>query len=167
MIQLSLLKREHMADVLRIQDNCYTEIEPESRESLQAKILATPSTCLIAESSDGAVGYLIAVPIIYPNLPALNFPTFELAAGVDTLYIHDLAVDKAGRGKGVAQALVRASIDAAKGRGLSRACLVAIQNSQSFWEQFEFEVVAEPADEFTAKLASYGADAQLMRAWLK
>jgi ribosomal protein S18 acetylase RimI-like enzyme len=61
-----------------------------------------------------------------------------LAAGVDTLYIHDLAVDKDGRGKGVAQALVRASIDAAKGRGLSRACLVAIQNSQSFWEQFGF-----------------------------
>ena len=167
MIQLSLLRREHMADVLRIQDYCYTEIEPESLESLQAKILASPSTCLIAESSESAVGYLIAVPIIYPHLPTLNAPTFELPADADTLYIHDLAIHGAGRGKGVAQALVRASIDAAKRSGLSRACLVAIQNSQSFWEQFEFEVVAEPADEFTAKLASYGADAQLMRAWLK
>jgi ribosomal protein S18 acetylase RimI-like enzyme len=167
MIQLNLLKSDHMADVLRIQDYCYTEIEPESRESLQAKILASPSTCLIAESSESAVGYLIAVPIIYPHLPTLNAPTFELSVDADTLYIHDLAVDSAGRGKGVAQTLVRASIDAAKRSGLSRACLVAIQNSQSFWEQFEFEVVAEPADEFTAKLASYGADAQLMRAWLK
>jgi len=167
MIQLNLLKNDHMADVLRIQDYCYTEIEPESRESLQAKILASPSTCLIAESSESAVGYLIAVPIIYPHLPTLNAPTFELPADADTLYIHDLAIHGAGRGKGVAQALVRASIDAAKRSGLSRACLVAIQNSQSFWEQFEFEVVAEPADEFTAKLASYGADAQLMRAWLK
>jgi ribosomal protein S18 acetylase RimI-like enzyme len=146
MIQLKSLKTTDMAEVLRIQDYCYTEIEPESFDSLQAKILASLSTCLIAESSDGAVGYLIAVPIIYPNLPALDSPTFELAAGVDTLYIHDLAVDKAGRGKGVAQALVRASIDAAKGRGLSRACLVAIQNSQSFWEQFGFETVAEPTD---------------------
>lgn len=167
MIQLSLLKREHMADVLRIQDYCYTEIEPESRESLQAKILASPDTCLIAESSEGAVGYLIAVPIAYPHLPTLNAPTFELSADADTLYIHDLAIHGAGRGKGVAQALVRASIDAAKRSGLSRACLVAIQNSQRFWEQFGFETVAELNDELTAKLASYGAGAQLMWASLK
>ena len=164
MIQLNLLKSDHMADVLRIQDYCYTEIEPESLESLQAKILASPNTCLIAESSEGAVGYLIAVPIVYPHLPALNAPTFELSADADTLYIHDLAIDSAGRGKGVAQALVRASIDAAKRSGLSSTCLVAIQNSQSFWEQFGFEVVAEPADELKPKLASYGAGAQLMRA---
>ena len=65
--------------------------------------------------------------------------------------------------KGVAQALVRASIDAAKRSGLSLACLVAIQNSQRFWEQFGFETVAEPADELMPKLASYGADAKLMR----
>ena len=166
MIQLKFLKTVDMADVLRIQDYCYTEIEPESSDSLQAKILASPSTCLIAESSAGAVGYLIAVPIIYPNLPPLNYPTFELAAGVDTLYIHDLAVDRAGRGQGVAQALVRASIDAAKRSGLSRACLVAIQNSQSFWEQFGFEPVPEPADGLISKLASYGADAKLMRMFI-
>jgi ribosomal protein S18 acetylase RimI-like enzyme len=167
MIQLNLLKSDHMADVLRIQDYCYTEIEPESRESLQAKILASPSTCLIAESSESAVGYLIAVPIIYPHLPTLNAPTFELPADADTLYIHDLAIHGAGRGKGVAQALVRASIDAAKRSGLSRACLVAIQNSQSFWEQFGFKTVAEPPDGVLHKLRSYGAEAQLMWASLK
>jgi ribosomal protein S18 acetylase RimI-like enzyme len=164
MIQLNFLKSAHMAEVLRIQDYCYTEIEPESLESLQAKILASPSTCLIAESSEGAVGYLIAVPVVYPRLPALNAQAFELSADADTLYIHDLAIDSAGRGQGVAQALVRASIDAAKSSGLSRACLVAIQNSQRFWEQFGFETVAEPADDLRAKLASYGADAKIMRA---
>jgi ribosomal protein S18 acetylase RimI-like enzyme len=164
MIQLSLLRREHMADVLRIQDYCYTEIEPESLKSLQAKILASPDTCLIAESSEGAVGYLIAVPIVYPHLPTLNAPTFELSADADTLYIHDLAIHGAGRGTGIAQALVQASIDAAKRSGLSRACLVAIQNSQSFWGQFGFEIVAPRGSEISPKLASYGADAQLMRA---
>ena len=64
MIQLKFLKTSNRADVLRIQDHCYTEIEPESFDSLQAKMLASPSTCLIAESREGAVGYLIAVPII-------------------------------------------------------------------------------------------------------
>lgn len=164
MIQLGLLSIEHMADVLRIQEYCYTEIEPESSQSLQAKIVASPATCLLAESSEGALGYLIAVPIIYPNLPALNAPMFELSAGADSLYIHDLAVASAGRGKGVAQALVHAAIDAGRRSGLSKACLVAIQNSQSFWQQFRFETVEEPADALTTKLASYGAGAQLMRA---
>ncbi len=164
MIQVGLLKIEHMADVLRIQESCYSEIEPESSESLQAKILASPATCLIAESSEGALGYLIAAPIIYPQLPALNSPTFSLSVGADTLYIHDLAVASGGRGKGVAQTLVRASIDTAKRSGLSRACLVAIQNSQNFWAQFRFETVTEPPDTLLPKLASYGANAQLMRA---
>ena len=164
MIELKSLNKDHMADVLRIQEHCYTEIEPESLESLQAKILSSPSTCLIAASCEGPVGYLIAVPIIYPHLPALNSPTFEILEGADTLYIHDLAVLSAGRGKGVAQELMRASINAAKSKGLSHACLVAIQSSQKFWEQFRFEVVAEPAKELMPKLASYGASAQLMRA---
>ena len=90
MIRLTSLTKDHMADVLRIQKDCYTDIEPESAESLLAKIVASPATCLIAESSEGVIGYLIAVPIIYPHLPALNSPTFTLSAGADTLYIHNL-----------------------------------------------------------------------------
>lgn len=166
MIQLTQLRSEHMADVLRIQDDCYTEIEPESLESLQAKILASPKTCVLAESIEGALGYLIAVPIVYPHLPALNAPTFELLAGADTLYIHDLAVASAGRGNGVAQMLIRDAIEAGKRIGLSKACLVAIQNSQKFWAQFRFETIAEPPDALIPKLASYGAGAQLMQAWI-
>jgi hypothetical protein len=44
---------------------------------------------------------------------------------------------------------------------------VAIQNSQSFWEQFGFEIVTTPGSEISPKLASYGAGAQLMWASLK
>ena len=166
MIQLTQLRSEHMADVLRIQDDCYTEIEPESLESLQAKILASPETCLLTETSEGKLGYLIAVPVVYPHLPALNAPTFQLLAGADMLYIHDLAVASAGRGKGIAQVLVSDAINAGKRIGLPKACLVAIQNSQKFWAQFRFETVPEPPDALIPKLASYGPGAQLMQAWI-
>ena len=166
MIQLKALAAAHMPDVLRIQDGCYVEIEPESRESLQAKILASPGTCLVAESAAGVVGYVIAIPVRYPDLPALNAPTFQPATAADTLYIHDLAVADAGRGTGAGRALVRSAIDAAKGRGLASACLVAIQGSMPYWEQFGFEKVAAPPDRVAAKLASYGPAAQLMRASL-
>lgn len=39
-----------MPDVLRIQDQCYTDIVPESAQSLRAKVHASPSTCFVAES---------------------------------------------------------------------------------------------------------------------
>jgi predicted N-acetyltransferase YhbS len=166
MTRLTSLTKDHMADVLRIQKDCYTDIEPESAESLLAKIVASPATCLIAESSEGAIGYLIAVPIIYPHLPALNSPTFKHSVGANTLYIHDLAIANAGRGKGTAQAMVRAVIATAKLSGWSRACLVAIQHSRQFWEQFGFETVVTPCSKITPKLASYGAGARLMQAWV-
>ena len=135
-----------------------------SFESLQAKLLAAPRTCRIADSSEGPVGYLIAVPIVYPHLPALNAPTFELSADPDTLYIHDLAIDGAGRGKGVAQALVRASINAAKHSGLSRACVVAIHNPQSFRERLGFETVSveEEAEQLTPNPARSWAESSVM-----
>lgn len=154
----------HLPDVLRIQSDCYVEIEPESRQSLQAKILASPATCLVAETVEGVAGYLIAVPVRYPDLPALDAPTFQVAADADTLYIHDLAVANLGRGTGAGRAMVRSAMDTAKARGLRSACLVAIQRSAPYWQHLGFEVVEAPAGRVAAKLASYGAAAQLMRA---
>ncbi|MEJ5990475.1 GNAT family N-acetyltransferase [Ramlibacter sp. PS3R-8] len=155
-----------MADVLRIQDSCYVDIEPEARESLQAKILASPSTCLVAEIAGDVVGYLIAAPILYPDLPELNAPTFQLAANADTLYLHDLAIANAARGTRAGRALVRAAMEVAKEGDLTGACLVAIQGSVRYWEQLGFEIVEAPPDGVAAKLASYGAAARLMRAAL-
>jgi predicted N-acetyltransferase YhbS len=157
----------HLREVLRIQDECYVEIEPESRESLQAKLLASPGTCLVAATAAGVVAYLIAVPVRYPELPALNVPYFQVASDADTLYIHDLAVADTGRATGAGRALVRAALDAARARGLSRACLVAIQGSAPYWKQFGFEQTEARTTAVAAKLASYGAGARLMRTSLR
>jgi predicted N-acetyltransferase YhbS len=89
---------------------------------------------------------------------------FHLAAGADTLYIHDLAVTDAGRGEGAGRALVRCAMSAARTLNLRSACLIAIQGSAPYWEQIGFEVVSAPSTLVAAKLASYGAAAQLMLA---
>lgn len=166
MIHVRTLDEAHLSDVLRIQALCYREIEPESRESLRAKVVASPGTCFLAETDAGVVAYLITVPVRFPHLPALDAPTFELAADADTLYIHDLAVAETGRGTGAGQALVRASIETARARGIRSACLVAIQGSAGYWQQFGFAAVVPPTGKAVAKLASYGPSAQLMRAAL-
>jgi hypothetical protein len=44
MIRLTSLTKDHRADVLRIQKDCYADIESESAESLLAKIVASPAT---------------------------------------------------------------------------------------------------------------------------
>ena len=163
MLQLRCLEEADLPAVLRIQEACYHAIAPESRASLHAKVLASPATCLVAQTAAGVVGYLIAAPIRFPDLPALDAATFRLADDADTLYIHDLAVAQAGRGTGAGRALVRGAVEAAKGRGLQRACLVAIQGSLPYWEQFGFEAVAAPSGAVAAKLDSYGPSARLMR----
>lgn len=153
-----------MPVVLRIQDACYSAIVPESAESLRAKILASPGTCFAAETAAAMVGYLVTVPIAYPDLPALDAPTFEVPPAADTLYLHDLAVTDGGRGVGAGRTLVLSALDAGRARGLASACLVAIQDSVRYWERFGFVAVAPPSDRIAAKLASYGTTAQLMRA---
>lgn len=155
-----------MPDVLRIQDQCYTDIVPESAQSLRAKVEASPATCLVAETGGAVLGYLIAVPVSFPDLPALDAPSFELPAAPDTLYLHDLAVARAGRGTGAGQRLVRSVMEAANAAGLARACLVAIQGSVPYWQQFGFAPEAPPHAGIAAKLASYGPSAQLMAARL-
>ena len=164
MIRLRLLKVDDLIDVLRIQGECYTDIEPESPDSLREKILASSGTSFIAHSVEGVIGYLISVPIVYPQLPPLNSSVFTRAAHADTLYIHDVAVSRCGRGTGVAQAMVRESIKVAKDQGYSQACLVAIQNSHHFWERFGFNIAATSNVRAAQALSSYGSAAKLMHA---
>jgi ribosomal protein S18 acetylase RimI-like enzyme len=166
MIRLRVLKAEDLVDVLRIQGECYTDIEPESPDSLRGKILASPGTSFIAKSVEGVIGYLISVPIVYPQLPPLNSSVFTRPTHSDTLYIHDVAVSRCGRGTGVAQAMVRESMKAAKDQGVSQACLVAIQNSHHFWEQFGFNIAVTSDVRAAKALSSYGSGAKLMHAWI-
>jgi len=159
------IRRLHAGDmpaVMRIQAACYTQIVPESHASMAAKVDAAPLTCFLAQAGDAAVGYLIAVPVAYPRLPALDAPTYAVPPDADTLYLHDLAVAPAGRGTGAAQALVRVVLEAGQAAGLRRACLVAIQDSVAFWQRFGFAPVHAPDAQVAEKLSSYGAGARLM-----
>ena len=56
--------------VMAIQAACYTELVPESQASLDAKRVASPSTCLVATRDGEVVGYLFALPWTAGQPPA-------------------------------------------------------------------------------------------------
>ena len=116
------------------------------------------SASLQAEDIDA---YLIALPVRWPNFPALNAEPLPSQAA-DTLYLHDLALHPRARGSGVATRLVNQVLVSARQAGLQQAALIAIQGSVPFWQRFGF-AVQQPDPVLAAKLASYGGSAQLMR----
>jgi len=147
--------------VLRIQALCYTDVTPESRQSLHSKLEASRSTCLIARIGQAVVAYLISLPWHHGQPPALNEPTCRLPPSPNCLYLHDLAVAPQARASGAGRALVDAFLSRLKQSDLGRASLVAVQDSAPYWERHGFRAMpVSPA--LKASLATYGARAAYM-----
>lgn len=162
-LHIALLTPDDMPTVMYIQARCYQAIEPESLLSMSAKRLASPTTCLGAWRQRALLGYLLAVPVRWPQLPALNSPSCTVPPDADTLYLHDLALLPGARGSGAGGRLVRQALAAGQAMGLQGAALIAIQQSAAYWQGQGFTAAPPPDAATRAKLASYGTGAQLMR----
>lgn len=162
-LRIAPLTAADMPAVMRIQARCYTAITPESLRSMDAKRLASPATCLGAWRQHALLGYLLAVPVRWPQLPALDSPACTVPPDADTLYLHDLALLPAARGGGAGTRLVRQVLATGVALGLTRAALIAIQQSAAYWRGQGFTAAAPPDAVTRGKLASYGTGAQLMR----
>ncbi|MDX3775650.1 GNAT family N-acetyltransferase [Chromatiaceae bacterium AAb-1] len=150
-----------IAGVDQIQRQCYTELEPESVQSLSAKLRASPGSCFIAESALGMQGYIIAIPWLQGQVPPLNAADCVLPAEPDCLYLHDLAVAPAARGSGAATLLVQQVLAVASNQTVSAVGLVAVQGSVPYWQRYGFAVYP-PDRALTAKLATYGRNIHYM-----
>jgi ribosomal protein S18 acetylase RimI-like enzyme len=154
-VEIRMMAEADIPVLLEIQAVCYTEVTPESDESLHAKLRASQSTCFIASHKGAAVGYLIALPWECSNPPALNAESCRLPLSPDCLYLHDLAVAPGARKSGAARALVEAFLARLRDLGLGCASLVAVQSSAPYWERYGFRVVP-PSAPLEARLATYG-----------
>jgi predicted N-acetyltransferase YhbS len=155
------MRQADLPAVLGIQAACYTQVAPESKESLAAKLCASPSTCFIAALEGEAVGYLISIPWEFSAPPALNAESCQLPRTPDCLYLHDLAVAPSARKAGAGRALVQAFLSELSKSGLGRASLIAVQDSAQYWRRYGFRSV--PLTEgLKAKLAGYGQGVEYM-----
>jgi predicted N-acetyltransferase YhbS len=155
------MQSSDMPRVLAIQERCYTDIVPESHASLEAKLLASPSTCFIACLDDQIVGYIVSVPWTLGSPPALNSPECRIPASSDCLYLHDLAIDPDARKCGAGAKLVEACMACLATLDLQQASLIAIQASSPYWQRFGFRAV-ELGAAMRSKLATYGENVVYM-----
>lgn len=106
--------------------------------------------CLMAEEDGQVLGYCIAHPGTIGDPPPLDTVLDALPPGADCLYIHDVALLPAARGRHLGVALARLMEDVARAHGFGRIGLTAVNNSDGFWGALGYE--PRPCD----RLASYG-----------
>jgi GNAT superfamily N-acetyltransferase len=106
--------------------------------------------CLMAEEDGQMLGYCIAHPGTVGDPPPLDTVLAALPAGADCLYIHDVALLPAARGRHLGVALARLLEDVARAHAFDRMALTAVNNSDGFWGALGYQ--PRPC----AKLASYG-----------
>lgn len=150
--------------VFGVQAEAYADGFIESRTVIGERLAAAPQTAWVAEA-DGQVGaYLVAYPSVRGRLSALG-AGFQPSAEADSLYIHDLAVQRRLAGQGVGPALVRHAWAQALRLGLVYSSLVSVQSSMAFWEGLGYCPQAPRVDD-QDKLGSYPGPACYMLARL-
>src|SRR5690606_243767 len=92
------------SEIVAVQAEAYSEIEPESLEVLKSKWLRSPECCFVYKKSGRVVGYLLAhswnsemPPKLYRPLPTGTEGTI--------LFLHDLAILRSAAGQGVGKEL--------------------------------------------------------------
>jgi ribosomal protein S18 acetylase RimI-like enzyme len=151
-----------IADVMRIQAQCYPVSMQEPEDVVLSRIEAAGHTSLVAHAGNaGVCAYVFAYPGKLGGVTKLN-RAFALPVNPDTLYIHDLAVPPGAAGKGLARKLVAGLVDLAGARRLVHAALVSVQDSQAFWERLGFAVTQPDSPGSREALATYPGGACYM-----
>lgn len=146
-------------EVLRIQEEAYTGVPPESIDVLKSKWVISPESCFVVRAEnepENILAYLLAHAWNSLEPPKLFEQVPENSTG-EILYLHDLAVANKARGMGVGKQLAKKLLETAKERGYEKVLLVAVQNSSRFWASLGFREVLH-----VSVCPSYGSDAQLM-----
>jgi len=156
---IEIIREHHWPGILETEHTAYIDVEPETEKILKSKWEVTPDTCLVSLDDDLKVqAYVLAHAWHLRKPPALFKYMEDVPVGTETLYLHDLAVHKNVRGRGIGDLLATELIKRADAYGFQRITLVAVQGSEKFWERQGFTAVPE-----IVISSSYGEDAVFMR----
>lgn len=163
-VVLRPLRAADVPQVLTLQAQCYDAQFLESARAFEAKLVASEPHrgSWIAMQGEGALAYVVALPVCLQTLPALDAPHITPSAQPELLYLHDLAVAPVARSLGLGRRLAERVEQSARTLGLERIGLVAVQDSLAFWQRQGFAELSCLPEVLTAKLLSFGPQARWM-----
>lgn len=133
---------------------------PEDMEIFVERQSLYPQGCHVLVEDGSMIGYALTHPWLLAEPPPLNSKLREIPREATTYYIHDVALLPEGRGKGYAAKAADLLADHARDAGFDNMSLVAVNETQTFWEKLGFRAQTVPGLEM--KLLSYGSGAVLM-----
>jgi GNAT superfamily N-acetyltransferase len=150
---------QDLAEVQVLADAIHID-HPEDPAVFAERLRLYPQGCLVLEGNERLIGYALTHPWHFGLPPALNMVLREIPHEATTFYVHDMALLPEARGKGYAAQAGEWLTRHAQDAGFGNLSLVAVNNSQGFWQQLGFRPTIVPGLE--AKLLTYGPDAVLM-----
>lgn len=123
---------------MAIQFQCYASCYLESAEAFLHKLFMHPGGCFVHDVAGLVAGYIVFHPARLGWVAPIDFLYDMPVPDPECMYVHDLAVDPAFRGKGIGRILFDEVVAAARARGLDRLTLVAVQDAEAFWERMGF-----------------------------
>ena len=155
------MQESDIAAVLRVQSECYGISMNESEQTLRSRLAVAPDSSWLAEDAHGVPAYLVAYRSMLGKVTALG-GLFGIAAQVDCLYLHDLAVCQRAKGQGLGPWLVRHAWKMALAEGLQHSALVSVQDTQSFWRKLGYADFDDLQPDEHERLTTYGSPCQYM-----
>ena len=147
--------------LMRIQQACYG-LEFMEPATVFERRLQSPEHCSLAACVDGQ---LVAFLAAYWSTPGAVTPLhgdFQNDHPASLLYLHDMAVDPALAGQGLAGTLLKAAKALARQRGITLTALVSVQDSCAYWQRQGYQIHPITHGEQAANLNSYGPQAVYM-----
>jgi predicted N-acetyltransferase YhbS len=125
--------------ILRIQSEVYYDFTPEPEAVMRSKAIRGPDTSLVAvDRESNVVAYCLAHPYPADQTAVLGTADPSPLTPIDNLYVHDLGVQKASAGRGVAPGLFNQLTSVARLEGYRTMSLVAVQHAARFWTKLGF-----------------------------
>lgn len=133
---------------------------PERLEVFAEKLHLFPQGCFKLVFEGSMSGYALAHPWKLYSIPPLNDFLDELPNDPDCIYIHDVAVLPAARGRNAAGAFVEQISMLARSMGIGELACVSVYGTDVLWARFGFRT--DSSDKMISKLTSYGESAKYM-----
>jgi GNAT superfamily N-acetyltransferase len=143
-LRITRMAEHQLQEVSDLADEVYPKDLYESFEALRSRWLAYPQGAIVLLDPDSTMvcGYSFFHPWFSDLIVPLN-TILKKVPRTRTAYLHDMAIMPELRGEGYGADLALNTIDRIISQGFRQVNLVAVMDSQTFWQKVGFSPIRE------------------------